>query len=333
MNIQIPNKKYDHAASAIRRKSFLALTIIAMTATASFAAFEIGDFGTRSLGLGRAYTAMAGDGEALSYNIAGLARTPNNLVFSSYSNLFGGMNEGGLNQFSAGAIYDGVPIVGRLGAGISVFTTQGYQEIQVPVGTSFELPFGISAGVTLRGLYWGMTPDVDPVTGVQDKTLSKMTFTADAGLYYDKVLSTIPWPFHLQPRGKIALGFAIKNLIPLSAAVDKNQADAGRLPVQPRAGIAWIGTGGLISVDYLLYNGGQLRAGGEFNALNIDNRLGRAEIMIRAGAANAADLGGKELTGGFGLRFNQFRLDAAYIWSQSILDAGATQRYSLSYEF
>ena len=335
MNMRKPGNFYRASDINKRRMSFFsALMILSLTATSTcFAGFEVGDFGTRSLGLGRAYTAMAGDGEALSYNIAGLARTPNNLLFSSYANLFGGMSEGSLNQYSAGAIYNGLPIVGRLGAGISVFTTQGYQEIQVPVGTSFELPFGIAAGVALRGLYWGITPDVDPVTGVQDDALSKFTFTADAGLYYDIDLTTLKLPLGLATKGKIALGLAIKNLIPLSVAVDKDQADAGRLPVQPRAGIAWIGNGGLISVDYLLYNGGQVRAGGEFKALNIDNRLGRAEILIRAGAAGAADSGGGEVTGGFGIRFNQFRLDAAYVWSQNILDAGATQRYSLSYEF
>lgn len=297
------------------------------------AGFEIGDYGTRSLGLGRAYTALAGDGEALAYNIAGLARTPNNVVFASYSNLFGGINEGSLRHFSAGVVYDHAPFLGRLGAGLSVFTTGVSQEIQIPIATTFELPWNISAGVALRGLYWGMTPDVDPVTGVQDDGLSKLTFTADAGLYYDLDLGQMKFPLGLTPKGKIALGLAIRNLIPTSIAVDGDQKDACRLPVIPRMGIAWLGNSGLFSMDYVLEDGGQLRAGVELNTLSIDNRFGKTAILVRAGGASASDNGGSELSGGFGLRYNQFRLDAAYVWSQSLLDAGATQRYTLTYEF
>lgn len=331
MSIQNRYKFYETRRGL--RLTLRTIITLFLTSSTTFAAFEINDFGTRSLGLGRAYTAMAGDGEALSYNIAGLARTPKNLAFSSYSNLFGGMNEGSLNHYSAGAIYDGIPLLGRLGAGISVFATQGYQEIQIPVGVCYELPYGIAAGVAIRGLYWSMTPDTDPETGILDKGLSKFTFTADAGLYYDKELSSIHWPFGLNPVGKIAAGFAIKNLIPVSVAVDKNQTDSGRLPVQSRAGLAWLGPKGAVSADYLLFSGGQLRMGGELKALDITNHLGQTEILIRVGTATKTDKGGDENTFGFGLHFNQFRLDAAYIWSQSILDAGATQRYSLSYEF
>lgn len=313
---------------------FMLIMIGAMLWTPKlYAGFEIGDYGTRSLGLGRAYTALAGDGEALAYNIAGLARTPNNLAFTSYANLFGGINEGSLRHFSAGVVYHDTPVLGLMGAGISVFTTGVSQEIQIPIATTFELPWNIAAGVALRGLYWGMTPDVDPVTGVQDDALSKFTFTADAGLYYDLDLSQVKFPLGMAPKGKIALGLAIKNLIPTSIAVDGDQKDAGRLPIIPRMGIAWIASGGLVSMDYVLEDGGQLRAGVELNTLSVDNRFGKAAILVRAGGASDSDTGGSELSGGFGLRFNQFRLDAAYVWSQSLLDAGATQRYTLTYEF
>ncbi len=295
--------------------------------------FEITAYGTRSIGMGRAYTALAGDGEALAYNIAGLARTPKNSAFTSYANLFGGLSSGSITHFSGGLVYHGLPFPSTLGVGVSVLSTQGYQELQFPIGTTFRLLPGIDLGVALRGLYWGATPDVDPMTRVRDKSLSKFTFTADAGVYYEKSLTNLKFPWGVMLEGKISVGLSIRNLIPLSTAVDANQSEAGRIPLESRLGFAWLTENGLVSVDYALKDGGQLRVGGELNALQTRNRFGQAAILIRAGAASASDSGGAELTGGFGVKFNQFRLDAAYVWSQSLLDAGATQRYAITYEF
>ena len=321
----------------IRHPSRLIWTIVLLFFTGwlqcAQADFEITVYGTRSIGMGRAYTALAGDGEALAYNIAGLARTPKNSVFTSYADLFGGLSRGSITHFSGGLVYHGLPFLTTLGVGVSVLSTPGYQELQFPIGTTFRLPMGIDLGVALRGLYWGTTPDVDPMTGVRDKSLSKFTFTADAGAYYEKSLTDLKFPWGVKPAGKISVGLSIRNLIPLSTAVDANQSAAGRIPLAPRLGFAWFTENGLLSIDYALQDGGQLRVGGELNALQARNRFGQAAILIRAGAASSGNSGGAELTGGFGVKFNQFRLDAAYVWSQSLLDAGATQRYALTYEF
>ncbi len=286
------------------------------------AAFKESDWGSRPMGMGRAFRSVADDVNALMYNPAGLAQLEKVETHFTYARLFSGLDKVdlGLSYFAAA-----LPLrdQGTLGFSWANFSSKdSYQEDTFSLAYSRWI-FGDTA-LGLNAKYLGHRYETDERTRLDpvfENGYARYAFTFDAGLYSIFGFSS--------SENTIAFGMAAKNI---------TQPDVGlktedKVPLEIGVGVSyntptWILPA--LDVSYRFQEWGNDEDKLSFN-LGVETWVFEHLLGLRAGAGIGA------LSMGFGVRpliadsFLQF--DYAFLWPLEVRQTQGSHHLSLTFRF
>ncbi len=265
--------------------------------------------GGRALGMGEAYTAVAGDPSAMYYNPAGIAFNQSSSLMLMHKAWIQGVSTEYISAQTK---------ISHLGFGVSVNATS-VDDIQLreipgpPIGTfsAKNAAIGLSAAYAIDSA-WSL--------GLTGKFLYEKILIDEAsgfGLDLGSVYRT-PWD--------ISVGFSLSNL----GSVNELQEQSSTLPTIYRGGVAYSRsvpslTGDiLVAGDIVVFakdNTTHFHFGGEY----IYNQT----FAIRAGYQTGYEA--RSVTTGVGIHYDVLQIDYAFIPTQ--YDLGTTHTFSLSVQF
>lgn len=281
--------------------------------------FEIGA-GTRPLGLGGAFTALADDENALFYNPAGLGFLEKMRFGSFYEPRFG-------------AAFGDLALAGsRFGAGLLFFNLGGLERRDANDKAAGTFTYGSTGlvgagGVRLADLPWKLRlpPNLDLALGLGLKfyQVSALEGGSGSGLALDLGLL---WAQGLVVGGLplgLRLGAKVENL---GLAIEYGTGYAEAWALNLRLGTAATVRDLTVALD--LETRGLIHLGAEYRFTKIGlERFGLGTLALRVGGFTQ---GGLALTLGFGLQFQNFYLDYAFITYPQAAD---THRLAFAAEF
>jgi tetratricopeptide (TPR) repeat protein len=194
-----------------------------LLATPAFPAF-LDKVGTRPLGMGGAFVAVADEPSAVMWNSAGLAQMKQTEIVATYAALYTGLGEDGL-----GRAYIGYTLPLRSGGalGINYIRLQSplYRENTIAFSYSQRLRF-LYLGLNAKGLFANFVENeytkVDPL--FQDNGLLTKAFGIDLGLL-------------LNVKNAFSLGLFAQNINQPNMALEEGQESI--VPLELNAGIAF----------------------------------------------------------------------------------------------
>ena len=304
------------------RKAIVAICVALMAVSFSGiarAAFTDLGAGSRPVGLGGAFVAVADDVNTVFYNAAGVSLLKKKEITAMYAPLYVGLTEGSVadmfvgagasfGKFGVGIGYLGRSASAKAGEGIEA----GYSETSVGLTAaadvgSMVLKMPISIGVGLKMLMVGYKENeytkIDPLFA--EKT-SASNFGVDVGLL-------------AKPIKLISVGLALKNLNMPSVAIADTE---DKVPLAVDAGAA-ITLGGIGPIQDLCLAGnfvysmatvGAMKGGGGLE-LWVAKRL----LGIRAGFAGGTD-GYADLNAGLSISAGPVRLDYALVFPMGTVE-------------
>jgi len=267
--------------------------------------------GARSMGMGRAFTAVADDATSAYWNPAGLARLPRYAATGLFATL--GDKAGGSFSFLGFA----APVSDSFGAAFGLVNLQsanyaGKTADNVATGETFGVAqrgfYGAAAYKVLDDLAVGLT-----IKGAQEQVAGKsgVGFGLDAGAQYEPLL-------HLR------LGLSILGIVPPQPTVGRATDD---FPPSARLGVAYALLEHKLmlaaDVDLTRSRGVKARAGAEFRPLPF--------VAVRAGINES------ELTLGLGGTYAVGPGDGSLDYAMALNEVGdpigIVHRLSLSFAF
>ena len=266
--------------------------------------------GSRAVGLGETYTAVANDASATYWNPAGLANlSGTELMFTHNKWLQDITNEFAALGFRAGKNAFGVSFMSNTIGGIERRVNASAEPLDVlnahdiMFGLSYARWFGdnLSLGTTVKYLYQKIY--IEGASG----------FAVDLGLQYQT------------PLQGLKTGLVFQNF----GFMSKLQEESTELPQTIRLGLAYQLPFQILSGEFLLAtdwmkileNTSHLNFGLEYNFVKY--------FALRFGYQTGFE--DKSLHGGFGVSFNRYRLDYAYVPFSS--DLGNSHRISFGVRF
>ncbi len=221
-----PHKAYFKSGAKV---VLVVLVMLVTGVEAGHAYFEDLGMGSRPIGMGEAFVAVADDSNAVLWNVAGLAGLKTreiNLMYSDlYSQLNGKLYTGDndhLGFHNIGMVMPFDPVIGSFGFTWTYFDSVFYKENTFILSyarsigdTVFEWAgvkdklkdIGLDAGINLKLLNWMLTEDrYTALNPALQSNKSRTGFTADFGL-----LATFPYG--------IKAGLSVANLIPANMGV------------------------------------------------------------------------------------------------------------------
>ena len=266
--------------------------------------------GTRAIGMGEAYSALADDSSALYWNPAGMAFVTQKEASFMHTSLLESVHLEQLSFVAPGDSYAFGTNVSYLGYG----DIAGYDNAGVPTSNVNAYSYFLNGGIARRitdSLSLGLSAGLLHETLDQD---AANTFAVNAGSLYE--LSAHPFGAHYN------LGLSVQNLGPGLKFVSERDP----LPRKINFGIAALGLKEKpinLTADVTVPNDNSpyVSLGSEYWFHEI--------VALRLGYSGANNEG-KGLRVGLGLKYADFLFDYAY---GGFGDFGATQRVSLSMRF
>ncbi|MFH1368686.1 MAG: hypothetical protein ABII64_06145 [Elusimicrobiota bacterium] len=287
------------------------------------AAFKDGGWGTRPLGMGGAFTALADDANSQLYNPAGIWQVEDFEATFMNAKLFTGLDrvDLGMNYFSAVMPVDDKVSVGILWA--NLYSQDQYREDTFALSGAFSVTNKLNVGVNLKNLSHAYTLDIRTVNdAVFASGNSKSAFALDGGAQYT-VLET--------EKRRTILGLAVKNM---------NQPDVGlktkdTVPAEIRAGLAAVFQGKVIVSPALEVSYRNQEWGSDSDKINVHAGC-ETEFFNKLFAARAgANM--NEITIGLGyaprIGGAETRIDYAFIIPLAIKETSGSHRVSLTLRF
>jgi hypothetical protein len=282
--------------------------------------FDLG-MGARPLAMGGAFTAVADDDNALLYNPAGLAALDELHFHALFESRF--------SRVSDGSVALAGPHLGGSLFLLNVGNIPNTDETGRQLGTFAYGNFGLiaGAGYRLSDLFGSELP---LTLGAQLKFLSVSTLPAGSGI------SVALAPALLLDLSQIDLGFLrmhglraglmLQNLLGLPLCYGSGHCEPWALGA--RLGLAAdISTDLTLALD--LETSGNIHLGGEWHMQRADLlREGLEELALRAGIMTTGNV--FSFTAGFGLAYQNFTLDYAFI---SHPELGGSHRFSFGAHF
>ena len=308
----------------IKWKVYLVLTCITQLALAGFNDYGVG---ARPLGFGGAFVALADDGNAASYNAAGLGFIEKSQFSVTRMQRFRGLVDH--NQVSAV-----VPAgsLGTIGTSIGILGEKGgiYKEQLMAVSYSKSVFQRFSLGSNLRSFTTNFDRDHESIreNPYFQERQSVSAFSMDIGVM-------------AKPITGLSIGLSIENLLPADIAISSAQQDI--VPRNLRIGFGYKldGITSLIQQESLrgLLASGQGQVELAFRNGNSHLRIG-AEIWASASVALRAGYGLKSgvnsvttMALGTSVKFAMVRLDYVFQILSSDMKNNAVQLYSLNLIF
>jgi hypothetical protein len=303
------------------RKAIVAICVALMAVSFSGiarAAFTDLGAGSRPVGLGGAFVAVADDVNTVFYNAAGVSLLKKKEITAMYAPLYVGLTEGSVADmfFGAGASFGkfgvGLSYLGRSASAKAGEIEAGYSESSVGLAAAVDvgsmvLKMPISIGVGLKMLMVGYKENeytkIDPLFA--EKT-SASNFGVDVGLL-------------AKPIKLISVGLALKNLNMPSVAIADTE---DKVPLAVDAGAA-ITLGGIGPIQDLCLAGnfvysmatvGAMKGGG-----GLEFWVAKRLLGIRAGFAGGTD-GYADLNAGLSISAGPVRLDYALVFPMGTVE-------------
>jgi hypothetical protein len=282
------------------------------------AAFTDLGAGSRPVGLGGAFVAVADDVNTVFYNAAGVSLLKKKEITAMYAPLYVGLTEGSVADMfvGAGASFGkfgvGLSYLGRSASAKAGEIEAGYSESSVGLAAAVDvgsmvLKMPISIGVGLKMLMVGYKENeytkIDPLFA--EKT-SASNFGVDVGLL-------------AKPIKLISVGLALKNLNMPSVAIADTE---DKVPLAVDAGAA-ITLGGIGPIPDVCLAGtlvssmatvGAMKGGG-----GLEFWVAKRLLGIRAGFAGGTD-GYADLNAGLSISAGPIRLDYALVFPMGTVE-------------
>ncbi|HCC47152.1 MAG TPA: hypothetical protein DEQ38_03415 [Elusimicrobia bacterium] len=301
----------------MKKKRLLAAVVLLIAPAVVFAGGTTASFlklgsGARAAGLGGAFTAVAGDINAISYNPAGLANLKRSAAGFTRAELVEGVSYNFLGYSrpaAKGNIGLGVNYLGQSsieGRGANREATGSFQASDTAINLAYARPVTSRSGLGLNFKYITSRIAGESANG----------WAVDAG-----------WQYKTPVKG-LGLGFAVQNLGPKMQFLDEGSA----LPLTARAGAGYMLLDNvLLSVDVSRQVNEKKTVfsfGSEYAVF--DTLFMRAGYLAgaAAGVSGVADAGG--FKAGFGFKLRGMALDYAVT---PFGDIGKTHRLSLGAAF
>lgn len=308
----------------IKWKVYLLLTCITQLALAGFNDYSIG---ARPLGFGGAFVALADDGNAASYNAAGLGFIEQSQFSVTRMQRFRGL----VNHNQVSAI---VPAgsVGTIGTSIGILGEKNgiYKEQLITVSYSKSLSQKFALGSNLRSFTTNFDQEHESIQEnpyFQEKQ-SASAISMDIGVM-DKSITGL------------SIGLSVENLLPADIAISNSQQDI--VPRNVRIGVGYKlgGINTLIQQESLrdLLASGQGQVEIAFRDGNSHLRVGAEiwaseSVAFRAGYALKSGVNSvTTMALGTSLKFSMVRLDYVFQVLSGDMKNNAVQLYSLNLTF
>ncbi len=284
---------------------FAVLLLLGVLISPLRGAFQDRGLGPRAMGMGRAFSAAADDGNALFWNPAGTAFLDGGEASFSWEHLFPGLTGININTGYAEAI---IPLqTWRLGAAATIYDAQGLLlESVVLAHVSKKLGDSSAAGVNVKYLRNQFDVASD-VTSAGEPLFSQRTGRSVAT--FDAGFKTVPVPW-------LELGASGRNVTEPNVGLDT----VDRVSAVYQAGAAWKPSPQTIVEGDLLYT--DMTESTAMQKLNYAGGVeqwffaqGDVNLAMRAGANR------NELSGGMSVKVSgrssiNFRLDYAFVYSR-----------------
>ena len=301
--------------------------LLMCTAQLALAGFRDYGIGARPLGFCGAFVALADDGNAASYNAAGLGFIEQSQFSGTHMQRFRGL----VNHNQVSAV---VPAgsIGTIGASIGILGEKNgiYQEqlITVSYGKSFFQRFAL--GSNLRSFTTNFDQENE---SIKENPYFQEKQSASA--------SSIDIGLMAKPITGLSVGLSVENLLPVDIAISNSQQDV--VPKNVRIGVGYKlgGIATLIQQESLrgLLASGQGQVEIAFRDGNSHLRIG-AEVWVSESVAFRTGYGLKSgvnnvtsMALGTSLKFSMVRLDYVFQVLSGDLKNNAVQLYSLNLIF
>ena len=209
------------------RIAISAIGLLILCAAGAFAAFNDIGVGARPLGMGGAFVALADDGNAASYNAAGLGYINAVQVSLTTAQQFKGL----INYNYIGGVFP-LRSAGALGASIGILSedSEVYKEqtVTISYGKAFLQKFGI--GVNLKSLSTRFDENNESVRAHLEDNRQFFAGPSATDISFDLGLMA-------NPVTGLTLGLSAENLLPADVSISESGED--NVPQNIRVGLAY----------------------------------------------------------------------------------------------
>lgn len=289
-------------------------------------AFVDKGFHPRATALGRSVVAMKEDAALLFYNPASISYQKSAQVFAGFTELYPFVTDDNLNVLNAGATYS-IGALGVIGIGLSQFSPNFWNEQSLFFSFGSNALFdNLSLGVSAKLFSWS-SESPQGEYAVPEPALSYTGVSFDVG-----ALFILPEIFE---RNDLQLGIALTDVTQPSIASGGN--NGAQIPFGITAGFAFFSH----VYDYSVYGSTTTKDGDvkisfgyELSALKTSTFGIENEFIIRIGTGRIVnnDTQG-DYNGGFGLSFDNLRVDYSYSYQVAVRHIGGISSVALSYDF
>jgi hypothetical protein len=210
-------------------KSILTLILLVIMNVSAQAYFKDIGVGVRPMGMGGAYTAVADDGNAVMWNVAGLGQLKKHELMLAYTSMYVGLEPTLYNSETDSLGYHFISYVSPLGSGgvgLSWVTFQSsfYDENTICLSYGKKLIRNLYTGINLKRAGWSIEGNgyTKLDSDIPDEGTSKNGFTIDLG-------------FLIKPAGNFSFGFFAENLLPIDVGLNEKE----RISANLRSGVAY----------------------------------------------------------------------------------------------
>ena len=284
--------------------------------------------GARPVGLGRAYTAVANDVHSIFYNPAGMANLNSLAITTMYARLFPGVVGENLHYEMVAAAIP-LSFMGNVGVALTNFNLDVYNENAFYLSYGRRLPFNLSIGGNVKFLRWSAQGDVDPISGVQDRSFSKNSLSFDVGLMYRL---SLPWIKKFFKTGQLQLGLMLRDIN--QPNISEQGSDDGKLPLGFAVGMGYLSEKLTVAADFSQRDEfTKLHVGAEYLIQKMDLGAWSFALLARGGGIRMLnDRKGGELDFGFGLLIRTIQVDYAYVYPLALKEVDGSHKISLSFQ-
>lgn len=304
------------------KRIFVIITIFLININLFGGGFDNLGVHSRVVGLGGVYYGIGDAPYTVFYNSAGLAHIKSLEINSTYTNLFPGLQDESIYYLTASAAYN-VSMIGSFGIGVTFLKSDMWQENTIVLGYGRTVIYNLTIGGNVKVLRWSA------VAAPGETALSYFGLSFDAGAYYtfENFLN----------QGDFRIGLAAQDIT--KPSISKNSSKDAALPMKLALGFSfssktynYLVAMDAVKEDEVIF----VKLGAEFLAFRTKFMEKGIDFSVRGGyntIANSVAEKQNSLNSGFGIYYDNFQLDYAYVYNFVMQSLGGSHKISLGYKF